>query len=77
MEHMAGIGTSRLNGHAHAPDQAPQSQAAPAHAVRVLLLAAEDSHAPVLAAAVPSEWSTSGSGATANGFATPKEGSVR
>lgn len=59
------------NGHGNAPDQAFPGHAAPAHAVHVVLLAAEDSYAPILAAAVYGERraKTGADAAAANGGA--------
>ena len=66
------------NGHAAAPDQASQGPPAHGTAIRVVLLAAEDSHAPLLAAALPQDWAQIGAHAAAvNGAATPPEGHPR
>ena len=63
------------NGHGHAPDQAISGHAAPAHAVRVVLLAAEDSYAPILAAAAYGERraKTAADASAADGTAHPSE----
>ncbi len=81
LEHSHGNGArwAECNGHNHAPDQATQGQPAPAYAVRVVLLAAEDSYAPVLAAAMPCEWRSgkfASDAAAANGGAHPSEENV-
>ncbi|CAL5218547.1 g236 [Coccomyxa viridis] len=71
-------GCNGQNGHGHAPDQVPPGQPAPAHAVRIVLLSAEDSYAPILAAAVPGERAakTDADGSAANGVAIPGEEAV-
>ena len=66
------------NGHAAAPDQAPLGSPASGNAIRVVLLAGEDSHAPLLAAALPQDWARKGAqAAAANGTATPPKGNLR
>ena len=66
------------NGHTAAPDQAPLDPPAPGSAIRVVLLAGEDSHAPLLAAALPHDWAQNGAhAAAANGTAMPPEGNLR
>ena len=59
------------NGNSHAPDQALQVLAT--SAIRVVLLAAEDSCAPILAAAVPHDWRTKAGADAANGGVSPGE----
>lgn len=59
------------NGHSHAPDQAPQAPAT--SAIRVVLLAAEDTYAPILAAAMPHDWRIKAGTDAANGGVSPGE----
>ncbi len=75
---MRWAGCNGQNGHGHAPNQALPGQPAPAHAVRIVLLSAEDSYAPILAAAVPGGGGakTGADGSAANGAAHPSEEAV-
>jgi hypothetical protein len=59
------------NGHSHAPDKAPKAPAT--SAIRVVLLAAEDTYAPIVAAAVPHDWRIKAVADAANGGVSPGE----